>query len=184
MIVAKLMAAILDSLKDPVLFADTEHVVQYMNKAAIAHYEQGEKLLDSSLLDCHNAQSQAQIVEILAAMHQGLEEQLITDDEEHRIYMRAVRDEAGRVLGYYERYEPPTKSARISAGEHRSKDPCQSVLSLKYRVHQGDQDALHGRGSQQGHCQDDPRHEDSHAVVAFGQLAPLVQVGGQTGEQP
>jgi hypothetical protein len=50
------------------------------------------------------------MVEILAAMQQdGLEEQLITDDEEHRIFMRAVRDPQGRVLGYYERYEPPSQ---------------------------------------------------------------------------
>ena len=49
------------------------------------------------------------IVEILAAMQAGevKEEQLIADHEKHRIYMRAVRDEEGRVLGYYERYEPP-----------------------------------------------------------------------------
>ncbi len=42
-------------------------------------------------------------------MRTGLEERLITDNEKHRIYMRAVRDENGQVLGYYERYEPPTK---------------------------------------------------------------------------
>ena len=109
MIDAKLMVAILDSLKDPLLFADTEHVVQYMNKAAVAHYEQGEKLLGSSLLDCHNERSQQQMIEILAEMHQGLDERLITDTKKERIFMRVVRDEIGRVLGYYERYEPPTK---------------------------------------------------------------------------
>jgi len=41
------------------------------------------------------------------AGHEGLEERLITDNEEHRIYMRMVRDADGKVLGYYERYEPP-----------------------------------------------------------------------------
>jgi hypothetical protein len=38
-------------------------------------------------------------------MHAGEEERLITDNKKHRIYMRAVRDQDGRVLGYYERYE-------------------------------------------------------------------------------
>jgi DUF438 domain-containing protein len=103
------MATILDSLKDPLLFADTEHVVRYMNKAAVAHYSEGEGLIGRSLLDCHNQRSQQQIVEILAALQAGEEERLITDDEEHRIYMRAVRDADGQVLGYYERYEPPAK---------------------------------------------------------------------------
>ncbi len=109
MIDATLMAAILDSLKDPVLFADTEHVIRYMNRAAVAHYDEGESLIGCSLLDCHNEQSQQQIIEILAAMQAGEEERLITDDEEHRIYMRAVRGADGQVLGYYERYEPPVK---------------------------------------------------------------------------
>jgi len=109
MINATLMAAILDSLKAPVLFADTEHITRYMNQTAIAHYSEGESLLGRSLLACHNEQSQRQIVEILAAMQAGEEERLITDNEDHRIYMRAVRGADGQVLGYYERYEPPAE---------------------------------------------------------------------------
>ena len=49
------------------------------------------------------------MIEILAAMQAGEEERLITDNEKHRIYMRAVRGADGQVLGYYERYEPPAK---------------------------------------------------------------------------
>jgi PAS domain-containing protein len=109
MIDAGFMAAILDSLKDPVLVADTEHTILYLNRAAIAYYEEGESLLGRSLLDCHNERSCHMMVEILAAMQQErLEEQLITDNEKRRIFMRAVRDPQGRVLGYYERYEPPS----------------------------------------------------------------------------
>ncbi len=37
MIDASLMAALLDSLKDPVVFVDTKHVIRYLNKAAVAH---------------------------------------------------------------------------------------------------------------------------------------------------
>jgi DUF438 domain-containing protein len=109
MIDATLIAAILDSLKDPILFADTGHVTRYMNKAAIAHYEGGASLIGRSLLECHNERSQALMIEILAAMHAGEDERLITDNEEHRVYMRAVRDAEGRLLGYYERYEPPAR---------------------------------------------------------------------------
>ena len=109
MLDAELMAALLDSLKDPLLFADTEHKIRYMNKAAVAYYSEGESLLNTSLLDCHNEQSQGIIKEILAAMHQGVDERLITDNEKHRIYMRVVRGADSRVLGYYERYEPPAK---------------------------------------------------------------------------
>lgn len=109
MIDATLMAAILDSLKDPLLFADTDHIIRYMNRAAVAHYSEGESLIGCSLLDCHNEQSQQQIIEILAAMQAGEKERLITDNEKHHIYMRAVRGADGQVLGYYERYESPAK---------------------------------------------------------------------------
>ncbi len=107
MIDAEWLAAILDSIKDPVLVADTDHVVRYMNEAAIAHYSEGESLLGTSLLDCHNQQSQAMMIEILAAMQAGEQERLITDNEKYRIFMRVVRDPQDRVLGYFERYEPP-----------------------------------------------------------------------------
>ena len=107
MIGTSLMTAILDSLKDPILFADTEHVTRYMNKAAVVHYEQGDDLIGRSLLDCHNERSQQMMIEILAEMHEGLEERLITDNEKYCIFMRVVRDPDGQVLGYYERYEPP-----------------------------------------------------------------------------
>lgn len=106
-----LHAVLLDSLKDPFLFADAGHTIRYMNRAAIAHYKEGATLLGRSLFDCHNAESQRQMIEILAAFQAGEEERLITDNAKHRIFMRAVRDGAGRLLGYYERYEPPVGSA-------------------------------------------------------------------------
>ena len=109
MIDVPLMAALLDSMKHPVAFVDLDHVIRYMNKAAIAHYDEGEALLGRSVLDCHNQDSRRQIHEIVDAMQAGEEERLITDDEKHRIFMRAVRAPDGRLLGYYERYEPPVR---------------------------------------------------------------------------
>ncbi len=104
--------ALLNSLKSPVMFVNTEHIICYMNRAAIHHYDGGEALLGSSVLDCHNAASQQLIHEIWREMQSGLEERLITDNENHRIYMRAVRDENGGLLGYYERYEAPSRGTR------------------------------------------------------------------------
>lgn len=105
-----LPAALLDSLKSPVLFANTDHMVQYLNRAAAEFYDGGEQLLGTNLLECHDPRSQAVMKEILAAMQEGQEERLITDNSKHRIYMRAVRDREGRLLGYYERYEPPLEN--------------------------------------------------------------------------
>ena len=107
---AALLATLLDSLKDSFLFVDTDHVIRYMNKAAVAQHKEGAALLGRSVLDCHNADSRRQIAEIAAAFAAGEDERLITDDAKHRIYLRAVRDAGGKLLGYYERYEPPRGS--------------------------------------------------------------------------
>ena len=110
MIEAQLMAHILDSLAHPYVFCDTQHVIRYMNRPALAHYGKrgGTALLGTDVLDCHNAASRAQMLEIFGRMEtDGLDEELITDSARWRIYMRAVRDGEGGLLGYYERYEPP-----------------------------------------------------------------------------
>jgi PAS domain-containing protein len=98
------LLAILDSLPEPILVADTDHVTRYMNRAAAEFYEGGTDLVGRSLLDCHNEQSQREMIEILAAMHGGEQERLITIKEDRRVFMRAVRDADGNLLGYYERY--------------------------------------------------------------------------------
>jgi DUF438 domain-containing protein len=100
------LSALLDSLRDPVVFVDTTHTVRYINKAAERHYEEGRTLLGRSIMACHNAASNAVIREVFAALQAGEDERLITDSPKHRIYMRAVRDADGALMGYYERYEP------------------------------------------------------------------------------
>jgi DUF438 domain-containing protein len=104
-----LMAAIADSLTTPITFADTGHVIRYMNKAAIEQYAKrgGAALVGTSVLNCHNEQSQATILAIFEEMRSGLDERLISDTPTRRIYMRAVRDSDGRLVGYYERFEYP-----------------------------------------------------------------------------
>jgi hypothetical protein len=82
-----------------------------MNEAAIRHYDDGVNLIGRLIFACHNEQSCKKIVEIFWTMQDGVEEKLITDNEQHRIYMRAVRDHQGQLMGYYERYEPPMQDS-------------------------------------------------------------------------
>ncbi len=104
----QLLAAILDSLTEPVMFVDGEHIIRYMNRAAAGHYRGGADLLGRSIFACHNEDSNRIIREFWHAMQaEGLEERLITDNRRHRVYMRAVRGPAGQLLGYFERFEPP-----------------------------------------------------------------------------
>ena len=106
---AILHAALLDSLEDPVLFADCDHITRYMNAAAVAHYSEGRALIGRSLLDCHDEESNRMIHQVFEDLKSGATERLITDTEKWRIWMRAVRDPDGNLIGYYERYGPPKK---------------------------------------------------------------------------
>jgi len=105
------LSALLDSLRDPVVFVDTTHTVRYINKAAERHYKEGRTLLGRSIMDCHNPTSCTVIREVYAALEAGEDERLITDSPERRIYMRAVRDADGKLIGYYERYESKAQDA-------------------------------------------------------------------------
>lgn len=111
------LGAVLDSIGDPILFADTGHVVRFMNKSAISHYTGGRALLGTSLLLCHNERSRGMMEDILEAMKAGEDERLISCNEERRVYMRAVRSGSGELLGYYERYE--RREPEEERSEHR-----------------------------------------------------------------
>jgi len=102
-----MLERLLESLRDAVCFCDTDHVIRYMNAAARERFAGRPAQVGRSIFDCHNDDSNAQIVEILERFRAGETEVLITDNEIQRIYMRVVRDETGAVAGYYERYEPP-----------------------------------------------------------------------------
>jgi DUF438 domain-containing protein len=106
----ELYSAFLDSLKQPFVFVDTEHIIRYMNKPAVERYRGRPAAVGRSIFDCHNENSNRIILEVFERLKQGLDEELITDNEHHRVYMRAVRDHAGDLIGYYERYEPPCES--------------------------------------------------------------------------
>ncbi len=106
----ELMELLLDSMKDPVVFADNDHIIRYMNSAAIKRFKDGETLVGRSIFSCHSERSADIIKSIHSDMKKDLEEKLITDNEKQRVYMRAVRDRDGNLIGYYERYEPPVSA--------------------------------------------------------------------------
>jgi DUF438 domain-containing protein len=95
-----------DNLKQPFVFVDTRHVIRYMNKPAFERYRGRPAEVGRSIFDCHNDISNRKIVDVFGRLQQGLDEQLITDGRDHRVYMRAVRDRDGNLIGYYERFEP------------------------------------------------------------------------------
>ena len=111
----ELLEAFIESIGQPFVFVDTRHVIRYVSRRAESHYRTPrEELLGRSIFDCHDPESCRIIREVFAALERGEEERMITDDARHRIWMRAVRDPGGRLLGYFERYERPADDAGTS----------------------------------------------------------------------
>ena len=102
----KLLLALVESMPDPLVIADTNHVVLHANRAANKIMNEGKPLEGHSLDECHNEESKVRLKEVLQMLENGQEEVQITDKSEgkQRTYMRAIRDENGKLLGYYERY--------------------------------------------------------------------------------
>ncbi|MBT3319020.1 MAG: PAS domain-containing protein [Clostridia bacterium] len=98
---------LLDTLVVPIVFCDLNHVIVYMNEAAGEKYKKrgGMSILGNSIFDCHKESSNIVIREIFGRMQAGLNEQITRDTDKIKIFMCAVRNELGELIGYYERYE-------------------------------------------------------------------------------
>ncbi|MGV8083699.1 MAG: PAS domain-containing protein [Coriobacteriia bacterium] len=96
---------LLDSLKEPIVFCDTDHVIRYMNAAAKERYKSRPAAIGQSIFDCHKEASNDVIRHVIERLAQGEDEVRISESERQRTYMRAVRDGEGRLVGYYERFE-------------------------------------------------------------------------------
>ncbi len=102
-----LLLNLLDSWNKPVVLVDTNHTIVYVNEPGRKNYAKWGDIVGKSIFHCHNEQSCQIIREVCKELENGREEVLIADNERHRVYMRAVRDKDGKLVGYYERYDPP-----------------------------------------------------------------------------
>lgn len=102
-----LLIDLLDSWNKPVVLVDTNHTIVYVNEPARNTYATWGDIIGKSIFHCHNEQSCRIIRDVFGKLKSGLEEVLIVDNERHRVYMRAVRDKDGTLIGYFERYDPP-----------------------------------------------------------------------------
>jgi len=96
---------LLDSLKEPFVFCDADHVIRYMNRAARARYAGKPAEVGRSIFDCHNDASNEQIRAVCIRLVAGEDEVLTWEADGQRVFTRAVRGEDGQFLGYFERYE-------------------------------------------------------------------------------
>jgi DUF438 domain-containing protein len=105
----KLLSYILDSYPYPVVFADGDHIIRYLNKNAEYFYyqERGyDDLIGKSIFACHNDKSKEKIIAAVDKLkNHGMEPYLGVDVKNRRIYIQPVRNENGELIGYIERFE-------------------------------------------------------------------------------
>lgn len=103
--------SIIEQDRASVVICDLSHTIVYMNPTAIVKYAKrgGEKLIGCSLLDCHNAESNRLIGEVVAWFAKSADNNIVytfhNDKENKDVYMVALRDEDKKLIGYYEKHE-------------------------------------------------------------------------------
>lgn len=108
---SKFFKSVIDQDQCVVVICNLEHEIIYMNPAAIARYAKsgGAELVGKSLLNCHNEKSVEMIHKVLDWFGESREYNRIfsfrNEKENRDVYMIALRDEDGTLIGYYEKHE-------------------------------------------------------------------------------
>lgn len=103
--------SVIDQDRAAVVICNLEHEIVYMNPAAGIRYAKhgGTALVGRSLLACHNPQSREMIRKVIAWFSESREHNIIytfhNEKENKDVYMVALRDEEGTLIGYYEKHE-------------------------------------------------------------------------------
>lgn len=106
--------SIIDQDREHVVICDLEHTILYMNPSAIRDYAKygGASLLGRSVMACHNPKSREiiqQVVDWFAADKSHNLVYTYHDDKHNRdVYMVALRDADGTLIGYYEKHDSRT----------------------------------------------------------------------------
>ncbi len=103
--------SIIDSDTAPIVICNISHEIIYMNPTAIQRYAKrdGTELIGRSLLDCHNADSNEKIRAVVSWFEKSEKNNRIftfrNEKENKDVYMIALRDDSGSLIGYYEKHE-------------------------------------------------------------------------------
>lgn len=95
----------------PVVICNTDYEIIYLNKTAAERYAKrgGYSLVGKSLFDCHNEESNCRIRKVVDWFKASRENNRIftyhNPKENKDVYMIALRNDAGELIGYYEKHE-------------------------------------------------------------------------------
>ena len=105
------LKSVLEQDRSAVVLCDLEDTIIYMNPAAGERYEKygGMELVGKSLLGCHSPQANVMIKKVVDWFLESGEHNLIytfrNEKENKDVYMVALRDDDGKLIGYYEKHE-------------------------------------------------------------------------------
>lgn len=103
----QLFKSVMDQDPAPVVICDLESRVRYMNPAAIRRYHRD--LTGQNVKDCHPAAANEKIDRVLEWFARSKENNRVytfrNDRENKDVYMVALRNDAGELIGYYEKHE-------------------------------------------------------------------------------
>ncbi len=108
---AKFFQSIIEQDKCAVVICNLEHDIIYMNPAAAKKYAKrgGAGLVGKSIFDCHRAHSVEIIKKVVSWFVESKEHNIIhtfhNKKENKDVYMVALRDTDGTLIGYYEKHE-------------------------------------------------------------------------------
>lgn len=111
MMIEKMYKSVLEQDRAAIVLCDLKHTIVYMNPAAVANYSKygGATLMGKCLLDCHNPKSRESIEKVVAWFAESVDNHMIytshNEKQNKDIYMVALRDENGQLIGYYEKHE-------------------------------------------------------------------------------
>lgn len=101
--------SIIDQERSAVVICNLEHEIIYMNPAAAARYAKHGSLVGTSLLDCHSGSSNEKIKRSVEWFEEEVSHNIVytfrNEKEKRDVYMVALRDEDGKLIGYYEKHE-------------------------------------------------------------------------------
>ncbi len=107
MLLNKLFKSVLEQDKAPIVICDLEHTIVYMNPVAIKRYY--KDLTGKSLKNCHNEKSNELIDKVVDWFRKSADNNIVytynNEKENKDVYMVALRDENGELIGYYEKHE-------------------------------------------------------------------------------
>ncbi len=109
--ISAFLKSVIDSDDAPIVICNLGHEIIYINPSAAERYLKwgGYSLVGKSLLNCHSKESAEkinQVIEWFKANKSNNKVYTFYNQKENKdVYMIALRDNNGELIGYYEKHE-------------------------------------------------------------------------------